>query len=168
MRQEIDEMLAAAPRFTDEVELRSFISKVKQKISEYEHKAIEDSRRYADAESLMKGWRKKILEIILESKKGLKRPESQDGDDEMLETVMIASRQINKANINLHLLDKSTLKLVGLNYSCRDIENEISKAKDVITKNKLEEKKEIWMVYLGILVLLVVCVAILLDKFLFV
>lgn len=164
MREDIESLLSSPQSFATEEDLRRYVNNVKQKVIEYEQLLIEEGRYTESAESQVGEWRRQIWGIISESKKRIGREHATEKHNDVFETVKLASRQVDKANVNLQLLDKSTLKLVGLNYSSRDIENELAKARDAIMKNRAEERKEVWMIYVGVLLLAVVCLAILVDK----
>ncbi|KAL0263972.1 UNVERIFIED_CONTAM: hypothetical protein PYX00_010886 [Menopon gallinae] len=164
MREDIESLLSNPPSFDTEEDLRLYVNRVKQKVIEYEQQLLEEGQYTEDAEQRVGEWRRRIWGVISESKRGAGRGNVSEKHSDVFETVKLASRQIDKANVNLQLLDKSTLKLVGLNYSSRDIENELAKARDVITKSRAEERREVWMVYTGVLVLATVCLVILADK----
>lgn len=165
MDAKIDEMLENSPVLETESDLRSFLNKVKKHILAYEQALVEKEMYTRDTELLVNKWRTKILSIISQSQRTYGSSQVPEKHKDILETVKIASRQVEKANLNLSSLDNSTLKLVGLNYSSKDIENEITKTREILAKNKYDERKERLMVYLGVLVLLFVCLVILVDKF---
>lgn len=166
MREDIENLLSNLQSFGTEEDLRQYVNSVKQKIIEYEQLLLEEGRYTESVESQVGKWRRRIWGIISENKKKIDRKHVSEKHNDVFETVKLVSRQVDKANMNLQLLDKSTLKLVGLNYSSRDIENELAKARDAIMKNRAEERKEVWMIYMGVLLLAVVCMAILVDKLL--
>lgn len=163
MQSEIDNILSRPPALDTEADLRSFVADVKQKIVAYERSLLEGGTYDEDADMRVNKWRKRMVQIISENRKKVARVGGGKHND-IFETFKLVSRQIDKADINLQLLDKSTLKLVGLDYSSKDIENEINKTKSILAKNRYEEVKEVRMLYLGLAVLLVVCLLILLDK----
>eukprot|EP00866_Antonospora_locustae_P001879 jgi/Antlo1/1879/50 len=164
MREDIENLLSSPQSFATEEDLRQYVNNVKQKIIEYEQLLLEEGQYTESVESQVGEWRRRIWGMISENKKRIGSKSITEKHNEVFETVKLASRQVDKANVNLQLLDKSTLKLVGLNYSSRDIENELRKARDAIMKNRAEERKEVWMIYVGVLLLAVVCLAILTDK----
>lgn len=165
MELEIEKMLENPPRLENEADFRSFIVKIKKKIVSYEKSLMEEGSYNRETELLVNVWRGKILSIISDNKRTYRGNQISEKHKDVLETVKIASRQIEKADTNLNLLDNSTLKLVGLNYSSKDIENELNKTRDILAKSKADERRERFMVYLGALILLFVSLIILVDKF---
>ncbi|KAM0676822.1 hypothetical protein BDAP_002563 [Binucleata daphniae] len=93
--------------------------------------------------------------------KNIKRNDQTD----LEETVRLVSREVLKTNKHIMMLEKSTLKLKGLNYTSKDLEKEIEETKKLMEKDRLQERKEFYYIKAAIAVFVSVCVLILLDKF---
>lgn len=86
----------------------------------------------------------------------------------MLEsTVNILNRQIKKIDSNTALLNKGTVKLMGLEYTNTDVDKELVQTRNKIIEAKNIEKREVYLMYFAFYIFLGVCLTLLLDKFLF-
>lgn len=90
---------------------------------------------------------------------------SKEDSDELEETVQLMARQVLKAENNKNELVKSTVKLKSLNVSSKDLKMEIDKTRKSINVRRMNEQKEIFLVRVGFIVFLLVCMFIILDKF---
>ena len=148
--------------FNTQGELDSFIKETQVKIAKYEKLLyLEDG---FDKEKLekVKKWRVKLFRPAKQNKE---LPVKEDKEEkEGLEALKMLNRQVDLADKNQKILNKSTLKVLSLNYSSKELENAIVETSKMIEKSMSKEKQEERRMILMFLVFIGVCLVILLDK----
>lgn len=161
METEIEKELMRT-EFESQQDLKVFTTKLQVKIQEYEQ-MLYDEENFTEAErQKIKRWRQKLYDLV-RANNIVK--EEDDACNELEKTVKVVHRQIQKADTNQALLDSSTLKLMGLNYSNADIEKIVEETKKRIQRNKSKEKQEINFIIGAFIIFICVCLLILFDKF---
>ncbi|EQB59863.1 molecular chaperone [Vairimorpha apis BRL 01] len=136
------------------------IAKIKDLINEYEQD-LYDKESYTEMnQKKVKYWRQKLFQHMI-SKEEEEIPEILES------TVNIVNRQINKIDNNMALLNKGTIKLLGLDYTNTDIDKALIHTKNKILERKSIEKKEIRFMYISLMIFVSMCIFILIDKFFF-
>jgi len=161
MENKINEELTKI-RFTSQDELKRYTSSVQMLIQDYEQYLYEMNNYDKFEQNKIKQWRNKLYQIIQENKD---IPERMENFDELEGTVKVIHRQVKKADINQQLLDKSTLKLMGLNYTSGDVEKALIDTKKKIKENQKKERNEIFLIMIAFIIFIFVCFLILFDKF---
>ncbi|KAF7684150.1 hypothetical protein TCON_0639 [Astathelohania contejeani] len=160
LADKITNQLLNAPSLATEEELRKYTDSIQKDIHDYELMLYEKDTYDREQAQQIARWRTNLLHV---TKQPVKLTSQEDKT--MFETVQLVSRQISKAASNMKLLGDSTLKLSGLNYTNQDIENEINEARKKLLRNKSNQKKEMGMIWAGFILLALVCLFILIDKF---
>lgn len=148
--------------FSSQEDLRKHASLVQAMIREYEKNLYEKGEYDDSSKSRVKDWRDKLYKITQEHKDV---SESAETLDELENTVKLVHRQIGKADANQQILGKSTLKLMGLNYTSNDIEKALADTRRKLRENQKKERTEGFLVLVALLVFMLVCILILFDKF---
>ncbi|KAI5150026.1 hypothetical protein ENBRE01_1254 [Enteropsectra breve] len=149
--------------FTTNEELKEFSRQANKLIAEYEKHAcvLEDPDEHTSDK--IKAWRKRVFQIIKENKK-IDQPVDDSKGGEGIETLRLINRQMQHAEKNQALLDKSTLKLIGLDYTCDDIAKAVKETSKKIGKRNIIEQKERRNLTLAFGLFIMICVFILIDK----
>lgn len=161
MRDRIDKELARTG-FASQEELRGYVSSTQAMIQEYERQLYETSSYSGAERDRLKEWRHRLYQIVRANKDV---PEKEGDGDELESTVRIVHRQVRKADANQQLLDRGTLKLMGLSYTSSDIEKALSDARRRVLDGRRKERSEAMLVLLALLTFVCVCAVILFDKF---
>ncbi|KAK1348148.1 hypothetical protein CWI37_0220p0010 [Hamiltosporidium tvaerminnensis] len=162
----IDNLLVQK-KFKNEKDLKEYALNIRRSIQDYEIFLYENDKYSNQEEEKIKEMRKRLSEYITITTKNIKntpKEEIKEEHKEIFETVKLVARQVTKADVNTQLLEKSTLKLKGLNYSNKEIEREIQNTRNNILRSKKEERKEIICLIIGFLVFIGVCFYIILDR----
>lgn len=161
MDQKIEERLAH-PDTSSQGSLRGFVKDVQALIGDYEQQLYEDGEADPAGLARVKRWRARCLAIVRANKT---QPAENKGFDEAgVETLKLVHRQIQFADTNQRLLDRGTLKLVGLDYSCGDIEKAIAETRKKVQAGKSKERREKRNLLLGFIFFVAVCLFIVVDK----
>ncbi|ADM12675.1 uncharacterized protein Eint_111760 [Encephalitozoon intestinalis ATCC 50506] len=161
MEKKINEELLKK-EFASQEDLRNHVSLIQTMIRDYE-KDLYERGEYDDlSKNKVKDWRNKVYRIIQEHKE---TSESMENIDELENTIKLVHRQIGKADSNQQILGKSTLKLMGLNYTNTDIEKALMDTRKKLKESQRQEKIEGFLVLAALLVFILVCILILFDKF---
>lgn len=159
MEGQIEELLRE-PCLDSQDTLKKFVNKMQNLIMDFEQSL------YAKDDPVLKEqikrWRKRLFRIIKENRQ---LPEiAEEGTMDALSTLQMVNKQKDMAITNQRLLDKGTLKLIGLNYTAKDIEESIAAAKKNLQFAKSKERKERKNLILGFLFFISVCIFILIDR----
>lgn len=152
------------PRVGSRDELRSFIRETQSLIGEYER------QHYGDADPRVAGrigrWRRRILEIIREKKQlgGAEDETTEELSKDGIDTLRLLNRQLQQAESNQQILERSTLKLIGLDYSCGDIEGAIVETRRKMQQGLGKERKERRNILIAFIFFAGVCFYILFDR----
>lgn len=146
----------------DQEDLREFIEKIKGFLREYEC----DYGMERENMKKINEWQRRLFRIIRENKNVPE--EIEKSEKEGIEVVKMVNRQIQQAGANQKLLETTTLKLIGLDYSCDDIEKAIEETNNKINISKLNEKNERIKIRIAFSVFVFVCFYIILDRIFFV
>ncbi|KAM0676067.1 hypothetical protein GVAV_000028 [Gurleya vavrai] len=160
------------PFFETENELKNHLKNTRDMIANYEL-FLYEIEAYDDEEiEKITKWRRTLAinantvkNSILKNVKEQFNSKSANRDDinDLEETVRLVSREINKADQNISILQKSTIKLKGINYTSKDLEKEIEETRRMIQKDKNMERKEILRIKMAICIFIFVCFAIFVD-----
>lgn len=161
MEEKINKEVLRAEFGTQE-DLRKHMSSVQAMIRDYEKHLYEEGRYDGASKAKIKHWRDKLYRTAQEHKD---ISEASENLDELEGTVRMVHRQIGKADANQQVLDKSTLKLMGLDYTSGDIEKALGDTRAKVKENQRQERTEVIMVLGALLVFVCVCIVILFDKF---
>ncbi|AFN84156.1 hypothetical protein EROM_111750 [Encephalitozoon romaleae SJ-2008] len=148
--------------FSSQEDLRRHASFVQTMIRDYEKNLYEKGEYDDSSKSRVKDWRDRLYKITQEHKD---TSEGAENLDELENTVKLVHRQIGKADTNQQILGKSTLKLMGLNYTSNDIEKVLVDTRRKIKESQRQERTEGFLVLAALLVFMLVCILILFDKF---
>ncbi|KAM0671835.1 hypothetical protein CWI42_121740 [Ordospora colligata] len=160
MDEEINRKIMRS-NFSSPEELKEHIRLVQAMVSEYEKKMYETYNYDDKCRTKIREWRNKLYQMAHENKI---TQESSDNIDELEKTARLVHRQIGKADTNQSVLDKSTLKLMGLNYTSKDIENALVETKEKMKKNRKQERAEVFLLTGAFVLFVCVCILILFDK----
>lgn len=158
MEQEIEQLLERES-FSSQKSLKEFVSQVQGLLFEYEQKECgEDEKGMAK----IREWRRQLFGII---RKNREIPEmAEEGVEDAVNTLHLVNKQKNKAEENQNLLEKGTLKLLGLHHTTGEIEKEIATAKRKIVEGKSKEREERRNLFLSFFILITVSLALFIDK----
>jgi hypothetical protein len=148
--------------FVSQEEVRRHVAEVQAHIQEYEQDLYESNRYNAEERAKIRKWRLGLYNTV---RSRASVPENTEALEELESTARLVHRQVQKADANQRLLDKSTLKLMGLNYTNRDIERKLEEARRRIRENKKRERTEWLMIAVAAVVFIFVCILILFEKF---
>lgn len=163
MENSIEEIIGNPPLSPTEEDLRKYLTKATNLISQYEKTLVENDLYDVNVQYI-NAWHDKVINYIRTVTKREDHVMNQE-ENELFDVVKMASKQVDKADYNSELLDKSGIKLKGLNYSLEEVEKEIESTKINLMKNKYEEMKEERFLYIGLIVLLLSCFIIFVDKY---
>lgn len=151
------------PQIKSQEEMKTFVSDVQSKISLFEKEIYGKENVNEEALKKIKTWRSRLLEIIKNNKE---LPlEENDEDKEGLDTLKLLNRQLEHADLNQQILSKSTLKIASLDYSTDELDKIILETRKKIENNLKREEIEYRRLILAFLFLVVICIAIIIDKF---
>lgn len=150
--------------FKSEEDLSIFINRIRHLISEYEQDLYDKGTYTRQNQLLVKTWRSKLYNLFQKRDSFVAQS---DIPDVLESTVNILNRQIKKIDSNTALLNKGTVKLMGLEYTNTDIDKELVQTRNKIIEAKNIEKREVYLMYFAFYIFLGVCLTLLLDKFLF-
>ena len=162
MDHEIEERLADAT-FASQTELRAFMKETQELIARYEKEHQGDAA--AETRSRVAAWRRRLLAVIRDNKELPEETEDEEIDEGGMNALRLMNKQLVQAGMNQTLLDKSTLKLMSLDYSCGEIADAIAKTKNKFTREKAARKRGRRNVMLSFCFFITVCVGILFAKF---
>ena len=148
--------------FATQNELKSFITDLQSKITVYEKKFYEEDAITSENLKKIKTWRSKILQIIKSNKELPETETIQEKDG--LDTLKLLNRQIELADTNQKILDKSTLKILSLDYSSSELENMIQETTKKFEKSINKEKQEDRRLILVFILFIGICLSIIFDK----
>jgi hypothetical protein len=148
--------------FKSEDDLNRFIDRIRNLISEYEHDLYDKGTYTKNNQILVKKWRSQLYKL---SQKRDSLVTQNDIPDVLESTVNILNRQISKIDSNTALLNRGTLKLMGLDYTNNDIDKELVQTKNKIVQCKNNEQREIRMMYISMFLFCTVCFFVMIDKF---
>ncbi|CAD26096.1 hypothetical protein [Encephalitozoon cuniculi GB-M1] len=148
--------------FSSQEDLKKHVLFVQAMIRDYEKHLYEEGRYDDPSKSNVRHWRDKLYRTVQEHRD---ISESAENLDELENTARLVHRQIGKADANQQILDRSTLKLMGLNYTSNDIEKALTDTRNKLKENQKQERFETLLVLIALLVFILICVLILFDKF---
>ncbi|KAM0686979.1 hypothetical protein COBT_001789 [Conglomerata obtusa] len=163
--------LVNLPPYALEKEIKSHLNKAYTLIHNYELELYE-KEMYTDNEiQKIKQWRSTLIKNANRLKTQIYNSKTtndevipkRDDLNDLEETVRLVSREICKTDKNISLLERSTLKLKGINYTSKDLEREISETRKMMLKEKLQEQKEVFLIKIAILIFMIVCLIIIFD-----
>ncbi len=117
-----------------------------------------------DKESLnqVKRWRVSLFKIAKDNKE---LPINEDKEEkDGLDALKMLNKQVDLADTNQKILSKSTLKVLSLNYSSKELESVILETTKKIEKSVSREHLEHRKLMIMLLIFISVCFAILCDK----
>ncbi|KAI4293010.1 hypothetical protein PAPHI01_2284 [Pancytospora philotis] len=158
-----------SPVLETQAAVKTFLRETRGLIDAYERELYESEALDKAAEARIRAWRARLLAIVRENKD---RPDgdapagTDEGpeDREGLDTLKMLNRQLLVAETNQRLLERGTLKLVGLSYSCTDIEQAIIDARKKMSEGRSKERVERRNLLLSFIFFICVCIFILVDK----
>lgn len=163
MDKRIEEALAE-PHIESQIELKKFVKQVQSQINEYERILYAKELVIPETSQKIKVWRSRLLQIIRENKElpeeTYEDPEEKDG----IEALKLLNRQLSLAESNQKSLEKSTLKLIGLDYTSNDIEKTILETRKKFESSVNMERSENRNLLIAFTLFITVCIAILIDK----
>lgn len=161
MDRAIDDELRNA-KFNSQDELKSFIRKIQSKIALYEKRSYLNESYTEKTASKIQVWRNKIQKIINSNRE---IEETENDDKAGLHILKLLNKQISISDTNQNILEKSTLKLLGLNYSIADIEKIIQETGKRFEQGINIENSEIRNIKIALCIFVFVCLGIIIDKF---
>lgn len=148
--------------FATEAEMKAFISEMQSKITTYEKILYEQDKVDAKHLKMIKVWRSKLLQILKESKE---LPITENAEEkEGFEALKLMNKQVDLADTNQKILDKSTLKVLSLDYSSKELENAILETTKKFEKSFSKERSEGRRLIAMFIVFIGVCLSIIFDK----
>lgn len=163
MDKKIEEALAE-PRIESQIDLKKFIRQMQSQINEYERLLYARDLVIPETVQKIKAWRSRILQIIKENKELPEQRHEDVEEKEGIETLKLLNRQLSLADSNQKCLEKSTLKLISLNYTSGDIEKAILETRKKLESTLSMERRENRNLFIAFTLLITVCVAIIVDK----
>lgn len=148
--------------FSSQDELKRYTTSMQSMIQEYEQNLYETDGYNKVEREKIKQWRDELY-VIVQRNRDI--PESNDSLDELERTVRVVHRQVSKADTNQKLLDKGTLKLMGLNYTNMDIEKALEDGRRKLRESKKKERSEVLLIIGAFIAFVSVCFLIIFDKF---
>lgn len=156
------EKLLTCPEINTQEELRRFVADVQSKITIFEKQIYE--RGDADPAVLkrIRSWRTKLLEIIKNNKE---LPEQEDPEEKAgMQTLKLLNRQIDFADTNQRILDKSSLKLVSLDISSDQLDKAMVETRKKLENGLKTEDMEYRRLVIAFIIYIIICIGILIDK----
>lgn len=166
MDRQVEEKLRR-PEINTQAELKKFVRETQALIAAYEQELYAQEGVSPETQAAVKHWRARMFAIIREHKdlpETLGASAPADESDDGIQTLKLLNRQLGLADTNQRLLEKSTLKLVGLDYTNGDIEKAIVETRKKIRHGKSKERRERRNLLFGFLFLVAVCLYIIVDK----
>ncbi|ORD97553.1 hypothetical protein HERIO_565 [Hepatospora eriocheir] len=155
------------PTINNENEFKTYVIKVQKIIFQYERSLYND---YTDEnKEEIRSFRKNLSSIITFYKKeslfkNNEEPKFSSKAKDGLSTLKLLNVQLATAKVNKNLLEKGTLKLVGLNYTSKDIKEGIIGANKKLKNLNIQEKNEIRRLRIVFTVFLLITFLIIIDK----
>lgn len=146
-------------------DLKEFVKKIQSQIKLYEKKLYDKTMVSEENLSKIKIWRARLYDII---NKNSDLPDLSVNDQEEVEginTLHLLNKQLDLADANQSILEKSSLKLIGLNYSSAEIEKLIYQAGKKLESGVATEIAENRRLIFALVSFIVICIGILIDKF---
>lgn len=144
-------------------ETKMFVAEMQARIALYEKNMYD--RSDIDSETLrkIKKWRARLLEIARASKEHPieEAPEEAEG----FETLKLLHRQLEHADLNQKILDRSTLKLASLDLSTDELDKVMVETREKFETSLKREQIEYRRLVVAFVLFILVCVGILADKF---
>lgn len=164
MDRRIEEALEN-PQVKSQTELKIFIKKIQSQLSIYEKELYDKELINEETSKRIKAWRSKLLHIIRENKQLPDiTEEATEGEKSGMNTLKLMNRQLSLADTNQKTLEKSTLKLLQLDYSLNEIDKIILETgKKFENSVKIEERENIRLI-ISIIIFITVCIGIIIDK----
>lgn len=151
------------PEINSQEETKQFVSELQGKITLYEKSVYDRGDLDADTLNKIKRWRTRLLEIVRANKE---RPVQETPEEaEGIEVLKLLNRQLDHANVNQKILDNSTLKLASLDLSTDELDKVIVETRVKFEKSLKKEEVEYRRLVVAFMVFILVCIAILFDKF---
>lgn len=145
-------------------DLKEFVRKIQSQIKLYEKKLYDKDLVSEENLNKIKLWRSKLYEIINKHSELPNEEEENEEDKKGLDTLGFLYKQIDLAVRNQNILENSTLKLLGLNYTSAELEELILQTGKKFENNKNLENYENRKLMFALFLFLAVCVGILIDK----
>ncbi|ORE00595.1 hypothetical protein A0H76_2193 [Hepatospora eriocheir] len=155
------------PTINNENEFKTYVTRVQKLIFQYERSLYND---YTDEnKEEIRSFRKNLSSIITFYKKeslfkNNEEPKFSSKAKDGLSTLKLLNVQLATAKVNKNLLEKGTLKLVGLNYTSKDIKEGIIGANKKLKNLNIQEKNEIKRLRIVFTVFLLITFLIIIDK----
>lgn len=151
-----------SPEIKTQEDMKRFVSEVQSKIILFEKEIYDKDGLSPEILKKIKSWRSRLLEIVRSNKELPVRedPEEQEG----LETLSLLNRQLEHADLNQKILDKSTLKLASLDLSTDELDKVIVETRKKFEGSLKKEETEYRRLILALAIFICVCIAILVDK----
>lgn len=163
MERRIDEALEN-PKIGSQADLKDFIKNIQSKIVIYEKNLYEKELYNPETAKKIRGWRLSILRIIKENKQLPEEKEDNTQEKAGVETLKLLNKQISLADTNQKILEKSTLKLLQLDYTLSELDKIIfetgKKFEDTVKTETFENRR----LTVAIVIFVTVCIGILIDK----
>lgn len=163
MDKKIEEDLAE-PYIESQIDLKRFVRQMQTKINEYERLLYAKDMVIPETAQKIKAWRSRILQIIRENKELPEEKREDPEEKEGIETLRLLNRQLSLADSNQKYLEKSTLKLISLDYTSSGIEKAILETRKKFENSLSIERSENRNLFIAFALLITICVAILVDK----
>ncbi|ELA40917.1 uncharacterized protein VICG_02057 [Vittaforma corneae ATCC 50505] len=151
-----------SPEIKSQEEMKQFVSEMQSKITLFEKNMYDMDGVNPETLKKIKAWRSRLLEIVRSNRElpAKEDPEEREG----LETLKLLNRQLEYADLNQKILDKSTLKLASLDFSTDELDKVIAETRKRLESNLKKEEGEYRRLILAFTVFICVCIAILIDK----
>ncbi len=150
------------PKIENDAELKLYAKRVQKLIGEYEESIYENYTEEKRRE--VKSYRKRLGQIIDSFKLKFREEGSVLDKHEGVEALKLLNSQISMGEVNRRLLEKGTLKLVGLNYTNKEIDKAIDDASIKFERTRNIEKSEIRKIKIAFYFLILIIILIILDK----
>lgn len=160
MESKIEENLKN-PNISSQQDLKAFVKNMQAKIMAYEMASYDKEENCSQK---IKNWRSRLMEIIKQYKELPENTIEDSQDIEGIETLKMLNKQLGLADSNQRILDKSTLKLIGLDYSSNDIEKAIVSTRKKLENSRKKEKEERRRLFYSFIFFIGVCLYIIVDK----
>ncbi|KAI5168488.1 hypothetical protein PAEPH01_0176 [Pancytospora epiphaga] len=159
------------PEPKNQVELRNYMQKTRSMIDTYEQSIYEDGRASEETAVQIKRWRGVLIAIIRKNRhlpedtEEAKERDEEEDDKAGVEILKLMNQQLHYASNNQRLLERGTLKLVGLDYSYDEIEREVRKTRKRVSDGRNKELTEKRNLGIAFVIFISVCLFVLVDKF---
>lgn len=163
MDKKIEEALAK-PQIESQIDLKKFVKQIQSQISVYERTLYAKELVIPETTKKIKVWRSRLLEVIRENKELPEEAHEDPEEKEGIETLKMLNRQLSLADSNQKSLEKSTLKLMGLDYTSGDIEKAILGTRKKFENRLKMDRSENRNLLIAFVLFITVCIAIVIDK----